>query len=316
MKFIELTVHTTTEASELVADIMWRYTNYGVAISDVKDVIALQNNKSAYWDYIDESLKDENTDVLVKAFVPEEEAAKILPEIRKDLEELQKNCLGLTPVGTLESTKRQVEGDDWIEIWKTHFRPLHIGERIVVCPEWIEYSKKPAEEVVKLDSNMAFGTGEHETTAMCLKLLQKYLTPESVCIDVGCGSGILGISAIKLGAKYAYLTDIDFVAVDSAKHNCEINGVSDRVTVSHSNLLDSAEIKGDIMLANITAEILCSLAPSVPKNLNDGGKLILSGIIESRLQMVIDAFTAQNLKLETTLKEGEWIALSFNYERT
>jgi len=311
MKFTELTIHTTTEGSELIADILWRYTNYGVAVSDVKDVIALQQNKVLYWDYIDENLLSERQDVLVKAFVPKDETAATLPKIREDLEELSLNCEGVTKLGSLETTLREVEGDDWIEIWKTHFRPLHIGERIVVCPEWIAYDKKPDEEVVKLDSNMAFGTGEHETTAMCLKLLQEYLTPSSVCIDVGCGSGILGISAIKLGAKYAYLTDIDYVAVESAKHNSEINGVADKVTVAHSNLLDNAEIKGDIMLANITAEILCGLAPSIPKNLKAGGTLILSGIIESRLDMVIKAFTAQGLKLEKTVKEGEWLALSF-----
>lgn len=311
MKFTELTIHTTSEGSELIADILWRYTNYGVAISDVKDVIALQENKVMYWDYIDENLLNERQEVLVKAFVPKDEAAKTLPEIRADLDELSLNCAGLTALGSLETTTREVEGDDWIEIWKTHFRPLHIGERIVVCPEWIAYDKKPSEEVVKLDSNMAFGTGEHETTSMCLKLLQQYLTPSSVCIDVGCGSGILGISAIKLGAKYAYLTDIDYVAVESAKHNAEINGVAESVTVAHANLLDDADIKGDIMLANITAEILCNLAPSIPKNLKVGGTLILSGIIESRLEMVKTAFSAQGLKLDKTLKEGEWFALSF-----
>ena len=311
MKFCELTIHTTSGGSELVADIMWRYTTYGVAISDVKDVIALQQNKAMYWDYIDETLSQDRTDVLVKAFIPVDETEKILPLIRGDLEELSQNCKGFVSLGTLESTRREVEGDDWLEIWKTHFRPLHIGEKIVVCPEWIKYEKQPHEEVVLLDSNMAFGTGEHETTAMCLKLLQQYLTAQSVCIDVGCGSGILGISAIKLGAKYAYLTDIDYVAVESAKHNSEINGVADRVTVAHSNLLDNAEIKGDVMLANITAEILCGLAPSIPKNLKAGGTLILSGIIESRLDMVIKAFCAQGLTLEKQIKEGEWIALSF-----
>lgn len=313
MKFTELTIHTTTEGSELIADILWQYTNYGVAISDIKDVIALQSDKVMYWDYIDENLLNDKKEVLVKAFVPKDETAKTLPEIRGDLEVLSKNCEGITPLGSLETTMREVEGDDWIEIWKTHFRPLHIGERIVVCPEWIAYDKKPEEEVVKLDSNMAFGTGEHETTSMCLKLLQRYLTPSSVCIDVGCGSGILGISAIKLGAKHAYLTDIDYVAVESAKHNAEINGVADKVTVAHANLLDNAEIKGDIMLANITAEILCHLAPSIPKNLKSGGTLILSGIIESRLKMVEDAFSAQGLKEEKKLKDGEWFALSFKF---
>ncbi len=311
MKFCELTIHTTSEGSELIADVLWRYTTYGVAISDVKDVIALQRNKALYWDYMDESLTQDNGEALVKSFIPVDETQVILPKIRDDLEELKRLGGGAVSLGTLESTRREVEGDDWLEIWKTHFRPLHIGEKIVVCPEWIKYENKPEEQVVLLDSNMAFGTGEHETTAMCLKLLQQYLTPQSVCIDVGCGSGILGISAIKLGAEYAYLTDIDYVAVESAKHNSQINGVANKVTVAHSNLLDNAEIKGDIMLANITAEILCGLAPSIPKNLKKGGTLILSGIIESRLQMVISAFTAQNLILEKTLKEGEWIALSF-----
>ena len=311
MKFCEYTIHPTSEGSELIADILWRYTNYGVAISDIKDIIALQNNKVMYWDYIDEDILKERGDVLVKAFVPADEVEATLPQIRADSEELETNSRGFLSLGTLETSRREVEGDDWIEIWKKHFRPLHIGGKIVVCPEWIAYEPAPHERVVKLDSNMAFGTGEHETTSMCLKLLQEYLTPESTCIDVGCGSGILGISAIKLGAKYAYLTDIDFVAVESAKHNSEINGVSDRVTVAHSDLLENTEIKGDIMLANITAEILVRLAPSIPKNLKSGGVLILSGIIESRLERVVEAFTAQKLTLEKRIREGEWYALAF-----
>lgn len=310
MQFTELTIHTTSEGSELIADVLWRYTNYGVAISDVKDVIALQRDKAMYWDYMDDSLL-QSGDVLVKAFISLEETEKTLPLIRADFEELEKNGEGFLNFGTLETTRRIVEGDDWLEIWRKHFRPLHIGRRIVVCPEWIAYEKQTGEEVVKLDSNMAFGTGEHETTSMCLKLLQEYLTPQSVCIDVGCGSGILGISAIKFGAKYAYLTDIDDIAVKSALHNCEINGVSDRVRVAHSDLLDDAEIKGDIMLANITAEILCRLAPSIPKNLKSGGVLILSGIIESRLETVLQAFGAQGLTLDKKLRDGEWFALAF-----
>ena len=310
MEFTELTIHTTSEGSELIADVLWRYTNYGVAISDVKDVIALQRDKAMYWDYMDDSLL-QSGDVLVKAFISLEETEKTLPLIRADFEELKKNGEGFLNFGTLETTRRIVEGDDWLEIWRKHFRPLRIGRRIVVCPEWIAYEKQTGEEVVKLDSNMAFGTGEHETTSMCLKLLQEYLTPQSVCIDVGCGSGILGISAIKLGAKYAYLTDIDDIAVKSALHNCEINGVSDRVRVAHSDLLDDAKIKGDIMLANITAEILCRLAPSIPKNLKSGGVLILSGIIESRLETVLQAFGAQGLTLDKKLRDGEWFALAF-----
>ncbi len=311
MKFTEVTVHTSTEGSELIADIMWRYTTHGVAISDVADVVALQNDRVMYWDYMDEELtSDRSGDVLVKAFVAEDVTPRVLPEIRRDIEDMAAACGGALPLGSLEMTCRAVEGDDWIEIWRKHFRPIHIG-RIVVVPEWIEYERQPGEEVVLLDNNMAFGTGEHETTSMCVELLQKFITPQSVCIDVGCGSGILGISAIKLGAKFAYLTDIDTVAVKSARHNCALNGVDKSVQVAHSDLLDESSVKGDIMLANITADVLERLAPSIPKNLKAGGALILSGIIDQKLQGVINAYAAQGLTLKEKVKKGEWNALAF-----
>ncbi len=311
MKFTELTVHTTSEASEVVADVMWRYTNYGVAISDVKDVIALQKDRATYWDYMDESLKDESRDVLVKAFIALDATAETLPLIRADLEEAAANGAGFINFGSLEATRREVEGDDWLEIWRKHFRPLHIGGKVVIVPEWIEYEKNDGEVVIILDSNMAFGTGEHETTSMCLKLLQSHIKNGDVCIDVGCGSGILGIAAVKLGASLAYLTDIDDIAVKSANHNAVSNGVSDKTIVAHSDLLNDTNVKGDIMLANITGEILCRLAPSIPKNLKKGGVLILSGIIESRLNMVKEAFRAQGLSPVETQRDGEWFALVF-----
>lgn len=311
MKFTELTVHTSSEGSELIADIMWRYTSYGVAISDVKDVIALQRDKSSYWDYMDEGLAAGNSgDVLVKAFIALSDAPSVIPQIRRDIEETAANCGGALPLGTLETTQREIEGDDWIEIWRTHFRPIPLGA-IVVVPEWIEYEKKDGEEIVKLDNNMAFGTGEHETTSMCVELLQKYIAPDSVCIDVGCGSGILGISAVKLGARYAYLTDIDAVAVESARHNAALNGVEEKVTVARSDLLSDSSLKGDIILANITADILGRLAPSIPQNLKSGGTLILSGIINEKLAGVIEAYEAEGLTLCEKVNKGEWNALAF-----
>lgn len=311
MKFMELTVHTTSEGSELIADIFWRYTGYGVAISDVKDVIALQRDMATYWDYMEDNVvQNAGSDVLVKAFIALGDVDTVIPQINGDIEQMKTDCAGALPLGSLETTKREVEGDDWIEIWRTHFRPIHIGG-IVVVPEWIEYEKADGEEVVRLDNNMAFGTGEHETTSMCIELLQEFITPESVCIDVGCGSGILGISAIKLGAKFAYLTDIDAVAVESATHNCALNGVSEKVKVARANLLDDSSLKGDIMLANITADILENLAPSIPKNLKSGGALILSGIIDCKKQRVIDVYQAQGLTLIKEKKKGEWNALAF-----
>ena len=314
MKYIELTVATTTEASEIVADIMWNYTDFGVTICDVNDVIALQKSKDTmYWDYMDDDLTaDKPTGALVKCYLEKDKALAVARAILDDIAVAKANAGDCIPFGTLEETKREVDGDDWVEVWKKHFRPIHLG-RVVVVPEWIDYTPQDGETVLLLDSNMAFGTGEHETTSMCVELMQDYLKENSVCIDVGCGSGILGIAAVKLGAQKAYLTDIDPVAVASATHNSELNGTADKTVVAHSNLLDDTDIQGDIMLANITGEILKMLAPSIPKNLKKDGVLILSGIIESRLQMVQEAYEGVGLKLVKQRRKGEWFALVFQH---
>ncbi len=310
MQYIELTIHTTSEASEIIADIMWSYTDFGVTICDKNDIIALQTAKeSTFWDYMDDELiADKNSETLVKCYIEESVAGEVIPSILKDINEACERSGGFVSFGSLEDTKRTVDGDDWVEVWKKHFRPIHLG-KIVVVPEWIEYAPQADEKVIFLDSNMAFGTGEHETTSMCVEWLQEYIQDDSVCIDVGCGSGILGIAAIKLGANKAYLTDIDQIAVDSALHNAKLNRVEKSVVASHSNLLDDTQIQADIMVANITGEVLKLLAPSIPKNLKGGGVLILSGIIESRLAMVIEAYEAQGMSLLHQRRKGEWFSL-------
>ena len=309
MKFIEFTVHTTTEGSELVADIFWNYTNYGVTVCDYNDIVALQSDKRTFWDYMDDDVARPSGDVLVKCFLPLDIADENIRSIIGDIEELKERSA--FPLGTLETARREVDGDDWIDIWKKHFRPLHIGGRVVVCPEWIEYAPKEGEAVVRLDSNMAFGTGEHETTAMCLELLQQYLCPGDTVVDVGCGSGILGIAALLLGAGFAYMTDIDYVAVQSAAHNAALNGVDGRAKIALSDLLEDADVRGQVMTANITADILCRLAGSIPKNLCPGGALILSGIIAPKLAQVIAAYEGVGLHLVKQLQRGEWYALAF-----
>ncbi len=309
MKFIEFTVHTTTEGSELVADIFWNYTNYGVTVCDYNDIVALQSDKRTFWDYMDDDVARPSGDVLVKCFLPVDIADENIRSIIGDIEELKGRSA--FPLGTLETARREVDGDDWIDIWKKHFRPLHIGERVVVCPEWIEYAPKEGEAVVRLDSNMAFGTGEHETTAMCLELLQQYLRPGDAVVDVGCGSGILGIAALLMGAGFAYMTDIDYVAVQSAAHNAALNGVDGRAKIALSDLLEDADVRGQVMTANITADILCRLAGSIPKNLCPGGALILSGIIAPKLAQVIAAYEGVGLHLVKQLQRGEWYALAF-----
>ncbi|MBR2329692.1 MAG: 50S ribosomal protein L11 methyltransferase [Clostridia bacterium] len=310
MKYVELTIHTTSEASEIISDIMWAYTDYGVTICDKNDIIALQTAKeSTFWDYMDDDLiSDKGGEALVKCYIAEDVAAQTIADILNDITQAKERALGAIAFGTLEDTKRTVDGDDWIDVWKKHFRPIHLGN-IVVVPEWIEYTPVGDEKVVLLDSNMAFGTGEHETTSMCVEEMQAFITPSCVCIDVGCGSGILGISALKLGAGKAYLTDIDPIAVESSLHNCKLNKVAENAVVAHSNLLDDTSICADVMMANITGEVLKMLAPSIPKNLKKDGVLILSGIIESRLDMVKAAYEAVGMTVIKERRKGEWFAL-------
>ena len=311
-QFTEITVHTTSAASELVADAMWNYTDFGVNIFDVNDVVALQRGADGvYWDYMDVSLVwNDRADVLVKCYVAMDRAEEVRRALRADLAAMVQNGAGAIDFYSLEDTARTVDGDAWLEVWKEHFRPIHLG-RIVVVPEWIGYTPAAGEKVVLLDSNMAFGTGEHETTAMCVEYLQDYVRKDSAVIDVGCGSGILGIAAVKLGAKRAYLTDIDPVAVDSARHNARLNGVEDKVTVLQTDLLRGAAATGDVIAANITAEVLTVLAPAIPACLQAGGVLILSGILSDRADKVKAAYEAQGFSMEREREKGEWHAFVF-----
>ncbi len=311
MKFTELTVSTTTSAQELVADIMWNYTNYGVAISDVLDVVELLNDRKSTWDYVDDAvLRELNSNVtLVKAYIPLDITDETVKKIAADLDALKKNCAenGIE-TGSLETVKRIVDGDDWIEIWRKHYRPIELGN-VLICPAWIERKPKEGQVEIIIDSNMAFGTGEHETTSMVISLMQNYVKNAETVIDVGTGSGILGIAAAKLGAKKVVMTDIDYVAVKSAKHNCEINGVADKCEVDLNNLLDDKNITGDLVLANITADVLLILSESIPSRVKNGGGLIMSGIIKSRVNEVIDRYSAIDFELVQRKDEGEWIAL-------
>lgn len=309
MKFTEFTVSTTADAQELVADILWQYTVYGVAVCDYNDVVELIENRRDTFDYIEDELLDaKRRGTLVKAYTEISDTDRVSRALHEDFERLKEKSQGFIDCGTLEVTKREVDGDDWIEVWRKHFKPIKYG-KIVVCPKWIEYNPEPQEKVVYIDSNMAFGTGEHETTSMCIELIEEYVTPQMTLLDVGTGSGILGIAAVKLGAKKAVMTDIDTVAVLSAKHNAEINGVSENCEIIKADLIDGVEGVADIAVANIMAEILVRLAGDISVQLKKGGMLIMSGIIKARIELVVNAFEAKGFKFIKQVNKGEWYAL-------
>ena len=303
-KFIELTVSTTHEAAELVSDVLWQYTDSGVVILDVEDVIELAKSGRA-WDYADEGIFNADKTVLVKAYFPIDNASQTIGVIERELNQMKAN--GGLDFGALETTKREIDGDLWREQWKEHFKPIHIG-KVVVVPEWIEYKEKDGEIKILLDSNMAFGTGEHETTSMCVDFLAKYVNKEDTVLDVGCGSGILGITASKLGAKRVVMTDIDECATIASEHNAKLNGVTN-ATVLLKNLLDDNTVKGDVIACNIMAEVLIAFAPYIGNNLNDKGIIILSGILIDRLSAVRSAYQEAGFNFIEDKIKGEWSAI-------
>ena len=312
MKYVELTINTTSLGVELVADKLWEFTEYGVSICDDNDILELINKRRNTWDYLEDSLTENlgSRTTLVKCYLDLDTADTVKVEIEKALNEMKERAGGEIPFGSLEIISRIVDGDDWIEIWRKHYRPMDMG-KVVICPEWINYTPKQGQQVVIIDSNQAFGTGEHETTSMCIDFLSMYVKPNMTVIDVGTGSGILGITAVKLGATKSIMTDIDEVAVETAKHNAEINKVKEKCNITLDNLLEENDGKGEIVVANITADILCVLSKDILKHTLDNGIVICSGILKDKAQMVVDNYTQLGLKLINSKSKGEWVALVF-----
>ena len=304
--YIEISVETTHLGSELVADALSAFVDGGISVSDVQDVIDLENAGKS-WDYADEKIYSQNKTVIIKGYVKISEKGQKLADIKAALKALKENSP--FDLGSLSVKEEEIDGDFWREKWKENFKPIHI-DGITVVPKWIDYAPENNEKVVLLDSNMAFGTGEHETTSMCVHLLQNYVNAGSTVIDVGCGSGILGIAAAKLGAKKVIMTDIDECAVEAATHNVKLNGVKN-AEVYLKNLLDDNTVKGDVIVANIMAEVLISFAAGLKNNLKAGGTVILSGILTDRLDKVIAAYRAQGFTLLEQETKGEWAAVAF-----
>ena len=302
----EITVYTTTEASELVCDIMWSVSTGGVSVYDVRD--AIEFNKKRIWDYIDDNLLINSGEVMVKCYVSKEDTVKILKYLHDKLVVLKADFP--YDAGSLETVTREVDGDEWVENWKKHYKPIKINN-VVICPEWIDYVKSAGETVVKIDPGMAFGTGEHETTTICIELMQEYLKKDDIVIDVGCGSGILGITAARLGARKCMLTDIDSIAVRSAQLNAKLNNVGGKIHAALSDLLDNNKEKADLIISNITADVLLVLAPQIKKNIKKGGTIILSGIISEKLEQVKNFYTAAGFEFVKQINKNDWHGVVF-----
>ena len=201
----------------------------------------------------------------------------------------------------------EVDEQDWANEWKNYYKPTKIGEKIVVKPTWEEYEKKEDDLIVELDPGMAFGTGTHETTTMCIQQLEKYVNENSKVFDIGCGSGILAISAAKLGAKDVLAVDLDEVAVKVSKENVSLNNVD--VKVMHGNLMEVVNDKADIVVANIIADIIKILAKDIKNFMKEDAVFISSGIIHKKVDEVKNSLEENGLEIVEIQTLGEWNAI-------
>ena len=310
MDWMEAVVHTTTMGADIVSDLLMEVGAVGTSIEDRYDVTS-SKKEDGMWDMIDEEvLAKMSEDVLVKAYFKNDASVQeIMLLVGEKLSEIKRIDMGFD-IGSLVLEHQNVQEQDWAENWKKYYKPFRAGERLVIKPSWEAYEEKEGDLVLELDPGMAFGTGTHETTFMCMEQLEKYVTPGCKTIDVGCGSGILGLAAAKLGSSDVLAIDLDELAVKVAAENTVKNGLSDKVRVVHGDLLEKADEMADVIVANIIADVICFLCGPAKKHLLPGGTFICSGIIREREQDVQDALAAAGYVVCNRLDKGSWVCLA------
>ena len=311
MDWMEYTVLTTTEGSELISQVLMDAGSAGTMIEDKNDV-ALNQRPEGQWDIIDEAIAQRiGDDVKVTGYYEADEKLRDrLMFIRAELERLRGLDLGMD-LGKLTILDHAVAEEDWTESWKKAFKPFRLGGHMVVKPSWEEYDAQPGDHIIEIDPGMAFGTGTHETTGMCVELVEKYVKPGDAVIDIGTGTGILAIAAAHMGAKQVLATDLDAVAVRVAKENVAVNGFAEVIEVRCGDLLEAVDADpADVVIANIIADVIIGMAAPVMPYIKPGGVFICSGIAVNRLDDVLDALKAAGYEALDVETQGEWSAVA------
>ena len=309
MKWAEISIQTSHEATEAVAEIFHELGASGVLIEDPE----LVNNyiHSGAWDYTDIPLAEETEIVTVKAWLPTDEKLPYkLEQLRLHMDEMSRYL----DKGSGIINCSEIQDEDWANNWKQYFHPEKIGDKIVVKPSWEEYTPVDNDIVIELDPGMAFGTGTHATTSMCIQLLEEYIKPEAnlKVFDVGTGSGILAITASKLGAKEIQAADYDEVAVKVAKENIAKNHETANITIFQSDLLQNMTGKADFIIANIIADIIIRMfKQGVDDRLNPNGAILTSGIIADRIGDVTTVAQECGFVVEKMQEKAGWAAIIF-----
>ena len=312
MKWKQFRLKTTTQAEDIVSSMLADLGIEGVQIED-KIPLTEQDKEQMFVDILPDIPDDDGTAYLTFYLDEEEEVAPVLMNVRKELEDMR----AFLDVGECTIEESETEDVDWVNNWKQYFHQFYI-DNILVIPSWENVKPEDSDKmVIHIDPGTAFGTGMHETTQLCIRALKKYVTSETEILDVGCGSGILGMLALKFGAKHSLGTDLDPCAIDATHENMEVNGIrKDQYEVMIGNIIDDKAVqdavgyeKYDIVAANILADVLVPLTPVIIHQMKPGAVYITSGIIEDKEQVVVEAVKAAGLEVLEVNHQGEWVSV-------
>ena len=321
MDWIETAIYTTTQGIEAVTGRLLGLGIDGFVIRDAQDFEDFLEDKDGNWDYIDDDLmglKDCETTVTV--YIPNDaNAPELVSAIRAELNALKQSD-EQSEFGRLECELKNIREEDWANNWKQYFKPLCVGEKLLIKPSWESVSENETRRILEIDPAASFGTGQHNTTQLCLELLEQNISQGDSLLDLGCGSGILSIAAILLGAQKATAVDIDENSVKIAAENAQKNNIpSGSYTALAGNIITDkalAEKIGtgfDVVCANIVADVLIAMSGLFAGFLKKGGKLVVSGIIEPRRDEVLEKIQASGFELVQTRQKDDWVAASFVY---
>lgn len=307
MKWSEVSIHTTHEATEAVANILHEAGASGVVIEDSAEPDRIHEDQyGEIWALDKNDFPEEG--VILKAYLSVNSfLIETVKDIELSIEGLSK--FGLD-VGKNAIQMNEVDEEDWATAWKKYYHPVKISGRFTIVPTWEQYVPVESDElIIELDPGMAFGTGTHPTTVLCLQALEKYVKPGDTVVDVGTGSGVLSIGAALLGASHVHALDLDQVAVIAAKDNIKLNQVETTVTVVHGNLLESIKEPADIIIANILAEVIISFSQDAYTILPEDGLFIVSGIIGQKRDLVKDDLVRKGFEIIESVLMEDWVAI-------
>ncbi len=311
MDFTVITIYTTHEGIEPVTGRLYSLGINGVEIEDKEDFEEFLTENTENWEIIDEELKGKiSGETKIKAYTANNASgAETVELIRESMNEL-KQLDSDGAFGRLEIELSSTSEEDWANGWKQYYKPTRIGRRIVIVPEWEKYDAQRDEAIVLMNPGAAFGTGTHESTRLCLEFVEEFVTKDTSMLDIGTGSGILAVTALKLGAKNALGIDIDELAATVAGENAALNGVTGNFSACRGDLAQGVGGRFDLITANIVADVIIRLAPDVPRHLAQGGIFVASGIIDTRESAVKSALQEYGLNIFAVKKERGWVSMA------